>query len=352
MNILKPEQLTILTTSKCTARCGHCSVRSGPERAERLNYLQIKKVIDELHSSNPLRVVIFAGGEPTLLGEVLMNAISYADSLGINTRLVTNAYWAVTVEKARKKLISFREAGLQELNISADDYHLPYIPFERVKNAWQASKGLGYSAVVIANCWGPKSYVNPDFIMDQLEEELVMRFDDNGYQQSLGSPSKDGTIYALSNAQLQMLGRAHNEVKSNNIFYPQNQELLNGGCPWAVRSAALSPKNHLVACCGMEAEFNDVLDFGDASINYTADLVNKADNDVIINSIALMGPMYLKKFIHKHAPEVFFRERYGSVCELCEHIVSRPEAVFILNEFSGELAANILAIRSKLGDKV
>jgi len=31
-----------------------------------------------------------------------------------------------------------RDAGLHEINISTDDYHLPFIPFDHVVNAWQA----------------------------------------------------------------------------------------------------------------------------------------------------------------------------------------------------------------------
>src|SRR5690348_8930809 len=141
MKVLKPSQLTILPTSQCTARCAHCSMNSGPERrGERLTFDQMRKAIDELHSNSPLLVVIFAGGEPLLLGEHLLNAVAHADSLGILTRVVTNAYWATSKDVARRVLNQLREAGLQELNISCDDYHLPYIPFERVETAWKACK--------------------------------------------------------------------------------------------------------------------------------------------------------------------------------------------------------------------
>ena len=136
MFLLKPSQLTILTTSRCTARCGHCSVNSAPGRRDRLTWEQMCQAIDELDSLNHLSVVIFAGGEPTLLGDELLNAIAHTDSLGISSmHLVTNAYWAVSPKQARAKLIELREAGLAELNISADDFHLPYIPFERVEYA-------------------------------------------------------------------------------------------------------------------------------------------------------------------------------------------------------------------------
>ena len=207
MLVLKPHQLTVLTTSKCTARCEHCCMHSGPNRRERLAAKDVIKVVDELHGLNRLRVVIFAGGEPTLLKGELLEAISHCDSLGILTRLVTNASWAVSAVRTKEMLHSLREAGLSELNISADDYHLPYVPFENVSRAWHASKRMGFVSVVIANCAGPRSTVTPAFIMKRLDEILPTRYDEKGHAKQLPPFSDDGTMYMLSNANVQRVGR-------------------------------------------------------------------------------------------------------------------------------------------------
>src|SRR5437870_9122058 len=135
-----PTKLTILTTNTCTAKCAHCTVSSSPDRRGRLNFEKIKIAIDGFHEINPLQVVVFAGGEPTLLKEELLDAIAYCDSLGISTRMVTNASRAITEYAATRMIEKLRNAGLAELNISADDYHLPFIAFENVKRAWFASK--------------------------------------------------------------------------------------------------------------------------------------------------------------------------------------------------------------------
>jgi len=44
-NTVVPEQMTILTTSNCTARCAHCLVRAGPERSDTLSYPDIAGVV-------------------------------------------------------------------------------------------------------------------------------------------------------------------------------------------------------------------------------------------------------------------------------------------------------------------
>lgn len=342
---LQPTQVTILATSKCTARCGHCSMNSGPERRERVSFEAIRRTIDDLADLGALHTVIFAGGEPTLLGETLLDAIAYADGLNLNTRIVTNAYWAVTREMALRKLNELRDAGLQELNISADDYHLPYIPFENVERAWMASKRMGFGAVVIANCYGPYSTVTPEFIMSRLGERLQQRFDDDGRECGVGRADDDGTVYMLSNSFTQMLGRAHAEMRRSEVWFPADQAKLEGGCPWAARSPALSPRNHLVACCGMEAEGNPILDFGDANAMTPRELACKADDSVLVNAIALLGPAFLMRFIAERAADVPFRERYASVCEVCEDVVTQPAARAILKAHMAELSVHVLRAR-------
>jgi hypothetical protein len=294
-----------------------------------------------------LQLVIFAGGEPTLLGEHLLDAIAHCDSLGLATRLVTNASWAKHPTAARRRIIALREAGLTELNISVDDYHLPYIPFENIVNAWRAAHGMGFSAVIIANCYGPKSVVTPTFIQQRLGEKLPLVYDEKGHKQILHVLSEDGTVYGLSNAYLQNLGRSHELIDVSKFFDPRDPSEIAGGCPWAIQSAAISPKNHLVACCGMEAENNPVLDFGSLDEEGVDTLLARANDDVVVAAIAYLGPVYLKRFIELHAPDVPFRNRYHSMCELCEDIVTRRETVSALRQNAGVLAIAVLEERER-----
>jgi hypothetical protein len=321
-------------------------MNSAPERRERLTFEKMRSVIDALHDTRPLRVVIFAGGEPTLLGEELLEAIAYADGLGAITRMVTNAFWATTDEKAHAKITDLRQAGLAELNISADDYHLPYIPFGNVARAWRAAKGRGFRAVVIANCYGPRSLVTPQYVMQQLGETLPERFGADGAQTRLPSPSADGTVYMLSNSYLQRLGRGRGEVGAGDVIWPTSEDDLSGGCPWAVRSAALSPRGHLVACCGIEAEGNAILDFGDAAESGAQRLVEAADQSIVVNAIAMLGPLFIRRFVQQRAHDVAFRSQYATVCEVCEDVVRRSRVLEVLQQHMPALAAAVLSARA------
>jgi MoaA/NifB/PqqE/SkfB family radical SAM enzyme len=147
--VLRPRELMILATCRCPARCGDCMVSSRRGRPDKLTSHQMRRVIEEVDRVSALITVSFAGGGPTLLGEELLDAITYEESLGAITRLVINAYWAVSYERVREELIELREARLLELDIGTDDYHLPLTPLVRVFLPSEARRGFGVFPKVI-----------------------------------------------------------------------------------------------------------------------------------------------------------------------------------------------------------
>ena len=233
--MLTPLSLTVLMTSRCSATCDHCCMNSGPSRTDVLDGQTITDVISDLHKRNPLKVVVFAGGEPTLAKNALRKAIRHCRSLGIISRLVTNASWATSFPKARKMVERLRESGLDEINFSADDYHLPYIPFENVIRAWKVSKCLGFSGVIIANSAASDSTITPSYIMKELTETLPIRFSNDGSTQMVPSPSFDGTFYGISNSRFQRLERAADRLSHNVYQDVESLEVLDNRCPQGVR---------------------------------------------------------------------------------------------------------------------
>ncbi|WP_334054497.1 radical SAM protein [Burkholderia cepacia] len=331
-------QLTVLTTNQCTASCGHCLVSSSPQRRGRLSLGTICETIDEIIGrGNPLSLVIFAGGEPTLLKTDLLDAIAFCAEKGLGTRMVTNASWAISETVAERMVESFREAGLAEINYSVDDHHEPDIEFGRVVNAWRASKNKGFDSVVLANCYGTSSRITAEFIREQLSEDLPVYWEADGTPTTRDvPPSEDGTRYLLSNARLQRLGRGAN-LPDEAIEIPE-QARLNSPCPWAIESAALSPGSHLVACCGTEAHGNEFLDFGDVRKHSIDELLKVANQSLVVNAIRKFGPYFLMNFVKTFSQEELFKKKYGSVCEICEDVVKNPKSREIINAHLSELS--------------
>lgn len=232
MSVLR--QLTVLTTNKCTASCSHCIMNSSPHRREKLSFKTISETIQKLLlREKKLDLIIFAGGEPTLLGEELLDSISFCSELGLKTRLVTNAFWAKNSLKAEENIDLFRQSGLMEINFSLDDYHLPFVKLDSIIHAWHASKNKGFTSVVIANCYGPRSLLKVDDICNFLGEEVCIFWDCNGKPVNNVNPSDDGTTYLISNSYLQRMGRGRG-IEDTHVNFPQKQSDLKIPCPWAV----------------------------------------------------------------------------------------------------------------------
>jgi release factor glutamine methyltransferase len=341
---LIPDQMTVLTTSGCTARCAHCLVRSGPERSDTLGYDEIARALECAHSAGRLSVVVFAGGEPTMLGEDLLDAIAHVNGLGIGTRIVTNASWATDPESARAMVTKLREAGLDEINVSADDFHLPFIPLENVVHAWWACKATGFSSVVIALSSGPGSKLRPKQMMEALGEEVPVTYDDDGGCLPKPAPSADGTTYLIANNSVYRIGRGR-KLRETYVSFPRSPKRLDRPCPWAIRSAAISPKNHLVACCGIEAEHNEVLDFGSLDEASVDELVDRANDDPVVVGIAELGPHHMMERAKQLDPSLRFRRRYSAICEICEDVTTNRQAVAALRSDPGGLKGEIAAVR-------
>lgn len=142
----RPRMLTFITTYKCGAVCDHCLMSCTPNNSDRLTLPQMRQFIDSFaEACVGSSVVVFTGGECTLLGDDLLEAIAYANSLGLFTRIVTNAWWAKSERDAETFLNELKSCGLDEINISCDDFHAEYIPLENVRNLLELSKNNGLS---------------------------------------------------------------------------------------------------------------------------------------------------------------------------------------------------------------
>ena len=304
-------------------------MNSSPERSDTLSWAQLERILSQALSELSLSVVIFAGGEPMLLGDTLYRAISMCRDRGVGTRIVTNAYWAANRDHALLKLRELKDAGLTELNISMDDYHTDYIKLECVRNAYEQALTMDFSAVVQANCFGPESELTPERIRrDFGSDDMKMRFGEDGISGFEHQKQQGKTLVVLSNAPVQRLARGCTELSESELpVVPSAEELdkladLIGGCPWALKSAAISAKGHFVACCGFEVEDNPILDYGSLDDHSLDALMTKADNDLVSNMIAILGPIKIMRLLEKICPtEIDFPRGYRSFCEVCHDLV-------------------------------
>lgn len=346
MRILESRTLTVLTTDTCTAKCAHCSMNSSPTRRGKLTADQICNYVDQAAESTAIRMVVFAGGEPLLLGKDLFRALKHVRDTGMRSRLITNAYWANTPETARAVTAALWESGLDELNISIDDFHLPYVDAENVKRAFDAALLLDFESIIVVHCSGPTTKFNDRELDELLGIKLPRMYDDNQNRIEYGERAGERPFVAVSNSAIQFIGRGAVELRSDDLFYRDDLDVIarEHGCPWAVRSPAISPSGHLLSCCGFEVAGNEVLDIGDLGEESLERLLTRA--------IALNGPFRLMDSLKVQQPDLPFRARYSSVCELCQHLVTDSTLkLAFLNALPG-LAPEILARRASIARRI
>lgn len=108
--------------------------------------------VQQAHDLGTIREIYLEGGEPFLYYPVMLETVRRASSLGLEVGIVTNSYFAVTVEDADLWLRPLKEAGLKSIFISDDTFHSDpsqeQTPAARAKQAAQ-NMGLDIGTICI-----------------------------------------------------------------------------------------------------------------------------------------------------------------------------------------------------------
>ncbi len=110
---------------------------------------QIMEILDEAQKIGSIEWIFFEGGEPFLFYPLLCEGIKLAKEKGFSTGIVTNAYWATSVERAERKLKPLFDLGLDSLSISDDSFHAQIKETNPAENAINAAKKLGIPSSTI-----------------------------------------------------------------------------------------------------------------------------------------------------------------------------------------------------------
>lgn len=295
-----PNSLSISLTYKCNFLCGHCSVESGPHRSEVLPRGLMVKAIEESVEVSSIRLVAFTGGEPTLFMGQLLEGIGLAHGRGFLTRLVTNAWWARTYEKAKEVVDRFREAGLDELNISYDRFHEPWLAmhggFNNVINAAKAAREAGITVVVavLKLLDGPQpeyGTVRARLAEAGLEDVMVMQ----------DAPA--------------VLGRAASLPKDSIPVY----ELPEVGCINSGSTLTVLPTGDVTYCCGHPIFSRGVAWFyrlGNVAVDPIPRLVEKMRRNALVLALRYAGPVRMLKELGLE------EKRFSHICDAC-YLVAR-----------------------------
>jgi len=303
--MITPTSFAIHVTYTCPLTCAHCCFSSGPEVRDRLSLDHIIETIRSLDTST-IRMVAFTGGEAFLLGNGLVDIVGEAKSRGFVTRVVTSAYWAKHQSVAEKKLVALREAGLDELSISWDDFHanqssMP-MSFQYVHNAFWAAKKLGIIAAI------------------NIVQSANSTWTANVVKDALGIPQESDEVIVESPVNL--TGRA--EIELQDVGLRPNRYL--GPCPYVLKGPTLSAKNKLLACCGVIPETDALVLDPDFSPENLDSAIEQGLQSPLLNWLYIRGPYAIMDWISKkYNIPIPKAENVGGNCEACKLLFETKE---------------------------
>ena len=142
------EGIHFLVTYRCTYACDHCFVWGSPDADETMTLAQLTSVIDQAADLG-VADVYFEGGEPTLAYPIVLAAAQRAREHGLDVGIVSNCFWATSVDDAKVWLAPFADLGVADLSLSSYAYFVEDANEEQLRNAVLAARELGIPVSVL-----------------------------------------------------------------------------------------------------------------------------------------------------------------------------------------------------------
>ncbi|WP_387466269.1 radical SAM protein [Photorhabdus sp. RM323S] len=316
-----------MPTFRCNAECSNCGTFSSPRVNNTLSLDEIIYAINEARRLNFLNVV-FTGGEPTLRWRDLVKAIEYATSLGLHTRLVTNAHWAKSKSIALSKLRILIDSGLKEINFSTGDEHIKFIPMSNIINA--VNSAYENKIVFHVNIEGgleklisKENFVNSVNLSHISREELKLRFEESPWMPL--SPD-DKANY-----------------KKN--WYISKENIAScTGCNSVLQTIVIQGDGNIGVCCGLGLNRIKELNFGKISeVNSIKTVIDKAEQDLLILLLHFMGPEKILAWCADYNDEIKWENMYAHRCQACKRIFTDQHVAQVLIERIDELIPELIA---------
>jgi hypothetical protein len=110
---------------------------------------QIRQVLHQAQDLGTVGMVYFEGGEPFLYYPIMVQGLREAAKLGFRRGIVTNCYWARSVEDAVQWLRPIAEVGVDDLSLSSDLFHGEAMMTRAARYAVEAAQHLDLPEAII-----------------------------------------------------------------------------------------------------------------------------------------------------------------------------------------------------------
>jgi MoaA/NifB/PqqE/SkfB family radical SAM enzyme len=110
---------------------------------------QVRDVLQQAQDLGTIEMIYFEGGEPFLFYPIMVEGLREAAAMGFKTGIVSNCYWATSVEDAVEWLRPIAEIGISDLSLSSDLFHGEEMMTQTARDGGEAARRLGIPEGVI-----------------------------------------------------------------------------------------------------------------------------------------------------------------------------------------------------------
>ncbi|WP_439533921.1 radical SAM protein [Polymorphobacter sp.] len=341
--IPKSREFALMLSRRCNIECRHCGIESHPRINEFMPMELAERLILEAAAIPDFGKVTFTGGEPFMRPDDLEHLIGLCSQLGLATRIVSNGFWAKDKARGMAMLGRMVNAGLTEINFSADRFHLEFLAAETLRNALDCADAHGLLRIVSFVTTGEAEPVEEFSRLYGIPQESLfdLRFilDDEEMVRSFG---KDHILVYYGG--LIGLGRAERKAHERR-YHPLPTFGRNRPCGEVVNKPVIYPDGAFQACCCAGGKISSFT-VGNIHDDDVATLYARMQGRAHFRLINTHGPRVLFDEIDKAHPGLLQQREFTSICELCVRATENldAEAVdaiadrFLLMEMLHELA--------------
>lgn len=298
--------LALLPWNTCNARCAHCGPNSGPKDRTRIAHDDIMTLIREAGAryAGSEWCLSLSGGEIFLHYDELLSFCREAKKLGGYTTLITNGFWASSVERAVEMLRPLKDAELRILGMSVGQYHRQYIPPAHVANAIKAAREVGIRPHI-------RMASTKSFRLWQMMQEL----------------SQHGLWFVdFMEMPITPAGRAEFEIDVSELVL--EDELPTGGCP--APGLTINPQGEGMYCCNGAGEYG--LSVGNIRDHTYGELEERFNGSLLLDFLLKFGPAKALDLLDSADAERLRAKKYVSVCHLCMEVIRDPVRLALLEQ--------------------
>ena len=146
---MKLTGLHILLTYQCTHTCDHCFAWGSPRQRGVFTPGKLRNVLKQAKALGTIERIAFEGGEPFLHYPILLSGVRAAARLGFPVGIVTNCFWATSVENAITWLRPLIKA-VDKLQISSDLFHAGAMLSPEAQHAQAAAEKLSTVSALLS----------------------------------------------------------------------------------------------------------------------------------------------------------------------------------------------------------